>query len=140
MAVVQSQSTSCPSSISQAAAEAALNGSQEIVRERCEVFRQRRDLVVGRLDAMPGIDCPRPRGAFYTFASCDGVRGKTTPEGDRIDDDGDFCRYLLENAKVAVVPGRAFGLSPYFRISYAASEQNLGRALDRIEAAVARLN
>ncbi len=140
LAVVQSQSTSCPSSISQAAAEAALNGPQGVVRERREVFRHRRDLVVDRLNAIPGIDCPRPRGAFYTFASCDGVRGKTTPDGDRIDDDGDFCRYLLEHAKVAVVPGRAFGLSPYFRISYAASEQHLGRALDRIESAVARLS
>jgi aspartate aminotransferase len=140
MAVVQSQSTSCPSSISQAAAEAALNGPQAIVDERCEVFRQRRDLVVDRLNAMPGIECPRPRGAFYTFASCEGVLGKTTPQGKPIDDDGDFCRYLLEQAKVAVVPGRAFGLSPYFRISYAASEQHLGRSLDRIETAVAGLD
>jgi len=140
MAVVQSQSTSCPSSISQAAALAALDGPQDVLRERRAVFRERRDLVVGRLDAMPGIECPEPRGAFYAFASCGGLRGAHTPQAERIDSDGDFCRYLLEHAEVAVVPGRAFGLSPFFRISYAASREALTRALDRIEAAVNALH
>ena len=140
MAVVQSQSTSCASSVSQAAAAAALNGPQDVLEGRREIFRARRDLVVERLNAIPGIDCPNPRGAFYTFASCAGLQGATTPHGESIDDDGDFCRYLLEEAQVAVVPGRAFGLSPHFRISYAASEDALRRALDRIEAAVHALD
>ena len=139
MAVVQSQSTSCPASISQAAAVAALNGEQDAIAERRAVFVERRDLVVERLDALPGVECPLPRGAFYAFARCAGLCGAKTPAGAVIRDDGDLCRYLLDEAEVALVPGRAFGLSPYVRLSYAAAADTLSRALDRIEAAVARL-
>lgn len=139
MAVVQSQSTSCPSSISQAAAVEALNGSQDILAERRQSFAARRDLVVAALDAIDGIDCPVPKGAFYTFASCAGLLGRSTPAGERIETDADFCRLLLEQADVAVVPGSAFGLSPFFRISYATSEAELREALARIADFVAAL-
>lgn len=132
MATVQSQSTSNPSSVSQAAAIAALTGPQDIIRERAASFQQRRDMVVDRLNAMPGITCRRPEGAFYVYPGCAGVIGKHTPEGKRIESDSDFCRYLLEHHDTAVVPGSAFGLAPYFRISYAASMQELQTACDRI--------
>lgn len=135
MAVVQSQSTSCPSSVSQAAAIEALNGSQDFLAERRESFRLRRDLVVAALNAIPGIACRVPEGAFYTFADCGGLIGKTTPKGQLIESDDDFANYLLEEALVAVVPGSAFGLSPYFRISYATSELELEEALKRIKQA-----
>lgn len=140
MAVIQSQATSCPSSVSQAAAVEALNGPQEIVRERCLDFQKRRDLVVDGLNAIPGITCPKPEGAFYTFASCAGVIGKTTPEGNVLESDRDFCAWLLDSHDVAVVPGTAFGLAPFFRISYATSEAELKTALARIAAAVATLS
>ncbi|MHA6646130.1 pyridoxal phosphate-dependent aminotransferase [Mesorhizobium sp. A623] len=140
MAVVQSQSTSCPSSISQAAAVEALSGPQTFLKERAESFRHRRDLVVAGLNAIDGLDCRVPEGAFYTFASCAGVLGKVTPAGVRIETDSDFCDYLLDHAHVAVVPGSAFGLSPYFRISYATSEAKLTEALRRIAAACASLD
>lgn len=139
MAVVQSQSTSCPSSISQAAAVEALNGSQDILAERRQSFAARRDLVVAALDAIDGIDCPLPKGAFYTFASCAGLLGRSMPAGERIETDADFCRLLLEQADVAVVPGSAFGFSPFFRISYATSEAELREALARIADFVAAL-
>ena len=139
MAVVQSQSTSCPSSVSQAAAVTALTGPQQIVKERCLDFQRRRDLVVAGLNAIPGIECPVPEGAFYTFASCAGVLGKTTPSGKRLDTDRDFCAWLLDEHDVAMVPGTAFGLAPFFRISYATSERELRTALDRIAGAVATL-
>ena len=135
MAVVQSQSTSCPSSISQAAAIAALRGPLDIVRERCEAFRVRRDLVVSRLNAAPGLRCPNPQGAFYVYPSCAGVLGKRTPDGRVLETDGDFVSYLLLSWDVAVVPGSAFGLAPYFRISYATSVDELDEALARISAA-----
>lgn len=139
MAVVQSQSTSCPSSISQAASVEALSGPQSFLKERTESFRHRRDLVVAGLNAIDGLDCRVPEGAFYTFAGCAGVLRKTTPGGVRIETDSDFCDYLLDHAHVAVVPGSAFGLSPYFRISYATSESELKEALQRISAACASL-
>nr|WP_316651674.1 pyridoxal phosphate-dependent aminotransferase [uncultured Gellertiella sp.] len=139
MSVIQSQSTSCPSSVSQAAAVVALNGPQEIVRARCLDFQKRRDLVVAGLNAIPGISCPKPEGAFYTFASCQGVIGKTTPDGKVIATDRDFCAWLLDSHDVAMVPGTAFGLAPFFRISYATSEGELKTALQRIAAAVATL-
>lgn len=139
MAVVQSQSTSCPSSISQAAAVEALTGPQDYLAGRRQSFAARRDLVVAALDAIDGIDCPLPKGAFYTFASCAGLLGRSTPAGERIDTDADFCRLLLEQADVAVVPGSAFGLSPFFRISYATSEAELREALARIADFVAAL-
>jgi aspartate aminotransferase len=134
MAVVQSQATSCPSSVSQAAAVAALNGPQDIIAERCAAFQRRRDLVVAGLNAIPGIQCPVPQGAFYTFASCEGLLGATTPGGRTIRTDRDVADYLLE-ADVAVVPGACFGLEPFFRISYATSEDELRTALERIGAA-----
>ncbi|KIC32394.1 pyridoxal phosphate-dependent aminotransferase [Leisingera sp. ANG-S5] len=139
MKVVQSQSTSHPSSISQAAAAAALNGAQEVLAERRVSFQARRDLVVAALNGMEGITCPVPEGAFYTFANCAGVLGKRTPEGQVLETDADFCAHLLDQHHVAVVPGRAFGISPYFRISYATSETELREALSRIGKAVAAL-
>ncbi|EPE94560.1 pyridoxal phosphate-dependent aminotransferase [Rhizobium grahamii] len=139
MAVVQSQATSCPSSISQAAAVAALNGPQDFLAERTEGFRRRRDLVVSGLNAIDGLDCRTPEGAFYTFSGCGGILGRTTKAGRTITTDSEFCTYLLEEANVAVVPGSAFGLSPFFRISYASAEQDLKEALERIAAACRRL-
>ena len=139
MAVVQSQSTSCPSSVSQAAAVAALNGPQDFLTERRASFRHRRDLVVDALNAMEGITCRRPEGAFYAFAGCDGVLGRTTPDGKLLETDRDFCAWLLETAHVAVVPGAAFGASPCFRISYATSEAELTEALARIAQAISTL-
>ncbi|MFE3837296.1 pyridoxal phosphate-dependent aminotransferase [Pseudogemmobacter sonorensis] len=139
MAVVQSQSTSNPASISQAAAVAALNGPQDEIRARAESFRARRDLVVGRLNAIPGITCRLPEGAFYAFAGCAGLIGARTPGGEVLESDRAFCAWLLETAHVAIVPGAAFGLSPFFRISYATSTAELEAALDRIEAACATL-
>ncbi len=140
MAVVQSQATSCPSSISQAASVAALNGPQDFLVERKANFQRRRDLVVAGLNAIEGLDCRVPEGAFYTFSGCAGVLGKTTPSGKRLETDTDFCAYLLEDANVAVVPGSAFGLSPFFRISYASAESELKEALTRIADACARLS
>ena len=140
MAVVQSQATSCPSSISQAASVAALNGPQDFLVERKASFQRRRDLVVAGLNAIEGLDCRVPEGAFYTFSGCAGVLGKTTPSGKRLETDTDFCAYLLEDANVAVVPGSAFGLSPFFRISYASAESELKEALTRIADACARLS
>ncbi|MER8506769.1 pyridoxal phosphate-dependent aminotransferase [Mesorhizobium sp. M0199] len=133
MAVVQSQSTSCPSSISQVAAVEALKGPQVLLKDRTDSFKRRRDVVVGALNAIDGIDCRVPEGAFYTFASCAGLIGRSTPGGKIIRSDADFCAFLLGDAHVAVVPGSAFGLSPYFRISYATAETDLIEALRRIK-------
>ena len=135
MAVVQSQSTSCPSSISQVAAIEALTGPQAIVAERCRSFQDRRDAVVAALNATPGISCRVPEGAFYTYASCAGVLGRRTAKGQVLQSDSDFCRYLLDDFEVAVVPGSVFGLAPYFRISYATSMAQLQEACQRIQAA-----
>ena len=135
MAVVQSQATSCPSSISQAAAVAALTGPQDVVRERCQAFQARRDLVVAALNASPGLRCRVPEGAFYTFVSCEGVLGRTTPSGLLLRTDADFCAYLLREHHVAVVPGGVLGLAPYFCISYAASTADLQEACARIQRA-----
>lgn len=140
MAVVQSQVTSCPSSVSQAAAIEALTGPQDIVRERCASFQARRDFVVDALNAMPGISCRRPEGAFYTFASCAGVIGRRTPSGTVLRTDTDFCDHLLQDHDVAVVPGAIFGLAPYFRISYATSMPQLEQACERISRACAALS
>lgn len=139
MAVIQSQSTSCPSSISQAAAVEALAGTQEIVKARALDFQARRDLVVKGLNNIDGIKCPTPEGAFYTFANCAGVLNKRTPQGALLKTDADFCDFLLEHYDVAVVPGSAFGLSPFFRISYATSAEELQTALERIAKAVATM-
>ena len=132
MAVAQSQSTSNPCSISQAAAIEALTGPQDQLAEWRRVFQRRRDLVVERLNAIDGITCRRPEGAFYTFASCAGLMGRHAPDGTLIDSDSAFCRYLLDAYDLAVVPGSCFGLAPYFRISYAASDADLRNGCDRI--------
>jgi len=139
MAVVQSQATSNPTSIAQAAAVEALNGPQQGLVAQAASFRERRDLVVAALNGIQGIDCRVPEGAFYTFASCKGVIGAVTPQGQRLESDRDFCSWLLETVHVAMVPGAAFGLSPYFRISYATSKEELQEALQRITTACAQL-
>ncbi len=139
MAKIQSQSTSCPSAISQAAAVEALTGPQDFIAERAAVFRERRDLVVGMLNQAPGIACPRPEGAFYVYPSCAGVIGKTTPDGATIETSADFSAYLLDSEGVAVVHGEAFGLDPHFRISYATSTEALTEACARIQRACAAL-
>jgi aspartate aminotransferase len=133
MAMVQSQSTSNPCSISQWAAVEALNGPQDYIATSRAAFQRRRDLVVGMLNAAPGITCPVPEGAFYVFPSIAGCIGKTTAAGRRIDNDEDFAAALLEETGVAVVFGAAFGLSPAFRVSYATSDEQLTEACLRIQ-------
>ena len=133
MTTIQSQSTSNPSSISQAAAVEALNGPQDFIPAHNAVFKQRRDLVVRMLNQCPGLHCATPEGAFYVYPSCAGVIGKTTPDGKMIQSDGDFVTYLLESVGVAAVQGEAFGLSPYFRISYATATELLEDACARIK-------
>jgi aspartate aminotransferase len=140
MAVVQSQSTTNPSSISQAAAIAALTGPQDFLVERRVAFQRRRDIVVDGLNAIDGISCRRPEGAFYVFANCAGLIGRRSADGDVIDSDAAFCRYLLERHNVAVVPGSCFGLAPFIRLSYAASEADLIEAIGRISVAARELS
>ncbi len=132
MRKVQSQSTSNPCSISQWAAVAALNGPQDFIAPNNVMFARRRDLVVKALNAIDGITCPNPEGAFYVYPSIKGLIGKTTPAGTVIADDETFARALLEDTGVAVVFGAAFGLSPNFRISYATSDAALAEACARI--------
>jgi aspartate aminotransferase len=139
MNMVQSQSTTHASSISQAAAVAALNGPHDFLAERNRVFRDRRDLVVSMLNQAPGISCPTPEGAFYVYPSCAGVIGRRAADGHVIATDEDFVTYLLETVGVACVPGAAFGLSPFFRISYATSTEALEEACRRIQRATAVL-
>ena len=139
MAKLQSQSTSNPCSIAQAAATAALNGDQSFLKDRAAAFQIRRDLVVDRLNAIPGITCPKPEGAFYVYPDVAGVIGKTTPGDLKIENDEMLIGYLLDEGRVAAVHGGAFGLSPAFRVSYATSETILSAACDRIAAAVAAL-
>lgn len=139
MTVVQSQSSTHTSSISQAAAVEALNGPQDFIGPNNEMFRERRDLVVSMLNQATGITCRTPEGAFYVYPSCAGTIGKTTPDGGTIANDSDFCTYLLDSEGVAVVPGVAFGLEPYFRISYAAGLDTLEEACSRIQRACAAL-
>jgi len=140
MTKIQSQSTSNPSSISQAAAVEALNGDQGFMDEWVANFKKRRDLVVGMLNEAEGIDCLTPQGAFYVYPSCAGVIGKTTPGGNKIRSDEDFVTYLLEGEGVAAVHGAAFGLSPHFRVSYAVSEEVLKEACGRIQRACSLLS
>jgi aspartate aminotransferase len=132
MAKVQSQSTSNPSSISQAAAAAALNGDQGFLLARNRSFEERRDLVVRMLNQASVLRCHKPEGAFYVYPSCAGAIGKKTPDGKHIVSSEDFARYLLEIEGVAVVHGSAFGLDPFFRISYATSAEVLEEACRRI--------
>ncbi len=134
MAVIQSQSTSNPSTISQWAALAALEGPQDFLPEFRAAFARRRDMVVASLDAIPGINCPTPQGAFYVYPDISGLIGHTSAGGHRIETDEDFANALLEEQGVAVVFGAAFGVSPHFRVSYAASEAVLQDACARIAA------
>ena len=140
MSKLQSQSTSNPTSISQYAAVAGLNGPKDFLAENLAVFRQRRDLVVNMLNQVPGLDCPTPNGAFYVYPSCAGVIDHVTPSGQRIASDNDFVEYLLDEAEIAAVPGDAFGLSPHFRVSYATSTELLEEACERIHRAVNKLD
>ena len=126
---VQSQSTSNPSSVSQAAAVEALNGTQKFIKIRSKEFKKRRDFVVKCLNKIKGIKCLTPNGAFYVFPSCKGLLNKKT----KFKKDTDFVQKLLEKANVAVVQGSAFGLEGYFRISYATSMKNLKKAMERIK-------
>lgn len=139
MQKVQSQSTSNPCSISQAAAVEALNGDHSFLQEWRAAFKQRRDIVAQRLNQCPGLSCRVPEGAFYLYVSCAGNIGKTTPSGKLIKTDEDFVTYLLEDQGVACVHGAAFGLSPYFRISYATDLESLETACARIAEACAAL-
>ena len=139
MGKLQSQSTSNPCSISQAAAVAALNGPQEFLVERNAAFEKRRDLVVSMINDTPGLQCPTPEGAFYVYPDASELMGKTTPKGAVIDTDEDLITYFLEEAQVAAVHGAAFGLSPAFRISYATSEELLTEACTRIQRACVAL-
>jgi len=132
IAKIQSQSTTNPSSISQAAAVEALNGTQKFIKERATLFQARRDFVVKALNEIEGIECLNPEGAFYVFPSCKGLIGKKDNKGNDIKKDTDFVQSLLENNGVAVVQGSAFGLEGFFRISYATSMENLQKALEKI--------
>ena len=139
MAKLQSQSTSNPCSIAQAASVAALNGDQSFLKDRAAAFQVRRDLVVGMLNAAEGITCPKPDGAFYVYPEFSALIGKSTPSGKLIDSDEAMVAYLLDDAKVAAVQGAAFGLSPAMRISYATSDALLTSACTRIQEACAAL-
>jgi aspartate aminotransferase len=130
---MQGQATAGVSTISQAAVAAALDGPQEVVRERAEEYRQRRDLVVEMLNAAPGISCHKPEGAFYVFPNIAGCIGKTSKGGRKIETDTDFAMALLEEKYVATVQGTAYGMSPYLRISYATNTENLREACGRIQ-------
>jgi aspartate aminotransferase len=132
IAKIQSQSTTNPSSISQAAAVEALNGEQNFIQERSKSFQDRRDFVVKALNAIEGINCLKPDGAFYVFPRCKDLIGKKDSNGKEIKNDTDFVQSLLENNGIAVVQGSAFGLEGFFRISYATSMENLKKALEKI--------
>lgn len=136
---LQSQISSCPSSISQAAAAAALTGDQSFVSEALEVYRKRRDLAVAGFNAIDGLSCGSPEGAFYVLVNCQGAIGKRTPSGRTVNSDQDFAVYLLEHAGVAVIQGSAYGISPYVRISFATSVQTIQSAVGAVAKAVEAL-
>jgi aspartate aminotransferase len=138
MAKLQSQSTSNPSSISQAAAVEALDGSQDSVVAHAAEFEEHRNLIVLELSNVPGISCEKPDGAFYVFPSCAGVIGKRTPDGKRIETDDDFVVYLLE-CGVASIAGSSYGLSPHFRLSFATSKATILEGCRRIREACLKL-
>lgn len=139
MSKLQSQSTSNPCSIAQAASVAALTGDQAFLKDNAKLFERRRDLVVSMLNQASGMTCPRPEGAFYVYPEFSALIGKSTPNGRTIATDEDFVAYLLDDAKVAAVQGEAFGLSPAMRISYATSDELLREACERIQTACAAL-
>ena len=140
IAKIQSQSTTNPSSISQAAAVEALNGTQDFIKERATSFQERRNFVVKALNEIDRIECLNPDGAFYVFPSCKGLMGKKDTKGNELKTDTDFVQSLLENSGVAVVQGSAFGLEGFFRISYATSMENLKKAMERINSFCKSLN
>ena len=136
---IQSQSTTSTSSISMAASVEALNGSQDFIDKHNQAFVRRRDLVVNLLNQIDGLSCLTPQGAFYVYPSCAGVIGRKTSGGQKISNDEDFMNYLLESEGIAGVHGAAFGLSPYFRLSYATSDEILKDACARIKRACDQL-
>ena len=140
IAKIQSQSTTNPSSISQAASVEALSGTQDFIKKRADSFQERRDFVVKALNDIDGINCLNPDGAFYVFPSCKELMGKKDPSGKEIKSDTDFVQSLLENSGIAVVQGSAFGLEGFFRISYATSMENLKKALEKISSFCKSLN
>ena len=137
---IQSQSTTSTSSISMAAAVEALNGNQDFILIHNQHFKKRRDMIVEKLNNIPGIACDIPQGAFYVYPCCAGCIDKKTSSGKIIKSDEDFMDYLLDSEGIAGVHGKAFGLSPYFRLSYAADEQTLIDACDRIMRACKKLS
>ncbi len=139
MAMLQSQSTSNACSIAQAAAITALTAPRKFLDDWRRSFMERRDFCLEKINQIPGLSCRKPEGAFYLYIQCEGIIGKKTPKGQMIQTDTDFATYLLEACGVAVVPGRAFGLSPFFRISYATSKEELSEACKRIKQAVTQL-
>jgi aspartate aminotransferase len=136
MNTMLSQSSGNCCSVSQAAATEALNGDQSFVSQSVAIYRQRRDAVLARINAIPGLRCAPPDGAFYLYVNCAGLLGKTTPGGQKLTEDGDVVMFLLEHAGVALVAGTAYGLSPYFRLSIATSLETLEEGCARIAAAV----
>jgi len=139
MATLISQSTSCVSAISQSAARVALTADQRCVSDAATVFHARRDRIVALLNAVPGIRCPEPQGAFYVYPSVEGLLGKRTPAGRVLESDLDVVMYLLDEAGVAVLDGAAYGLSPYLRLSFATSMENIEEGCRRINSACAAL-
>ncbi|HAE01558.1 MAG TPA: aspartate aminotransferase [Rhodospirillaceae bacterium] len=140
MNMLNSQSTTSPTTFVQWAGVAALDGDHGFIEKHNTVFKDRRDLVVGMLNQASGITCATPEGAFYVYPSCEGVIGRKTPSGKVLETDQDFVTYLLEDKGVATVQGAAFGLSPYFRISYATSTEALEEACRRIQTACGQLS
>jgi aspartate aminotransferase len=139
MAKLQSQSTSSPSTVSQAAALAALTGPMGFLDGWRAAYAERRDLAVARLNGIEGLQCPTPQGAFYLYPSCAGLIGKSAPDGRVIEDDNALVLYLLDSQGVGTVQGAAFGLSPAFRVSFATSLAELTEGCDRIARACAEL-
>lgn len=139
MATLQSQSTTNPSSVSQAAALAALDGPLDFLAERNAIFQSRRDLALSIFRSIDGVDCITPDGAFYLYPSCAGLIGRHSQSGRVISSDADLADYLIEEAGVAVVPGSAFGMEPFFRISFALDTQRLAQGCERIAEACGRL-
>ena len=133
MCKLQSQSTSNPSSITQWAGVEALNGPQDFIPLNNQKFKERRDLVVSMLNQAKGLKCPKPEGAFYVYPSCEGLIGKTTSKGVKLNNDEDVVLSLLDEEGVAVVHGAAFAMSPFFRISYATDTASLEEACKRIQ-------
>ncbi len=139
MATLISQSTSCVGAISQSAARVALTADQQCVRDAAALFHDRRDRIVALLNEVPGIRCPVPQGAFYVYPSVEGLLGKTTPNGRKLESDLDVVMFLLDEAGVAGLDGAAYGLSPYLRLSFATSMENIEEGCRRIRAACAGL-